>query len=99
MVDVMDYTGSGTDGASLELIGKQVSGVGRKRCADPVVEEEVRAHLIRTEGTQSRAEMNQNTIAEYAERMEADDTFPPLVVYYDDENYWLADGHHRLAAE
>jgi ParB-like chromosome segregation protein Spo0J len=34
-------------------------------------------------------------VAEYAEAMQAGDAFPPVVVFYDGETYWMADGHHR----
>jgi ParB-like chromosome segregation protein Spo0J len=55
---------------------------------------------IRTDGgTQSRAAINQATVAEYAEAMSDPDTvFPPVIVYHDGTDYWLADGFHRLAA-
>ncbi|EDM70689.1 probable streptomycin biosynthesis operon possible regulatory protein [Roseobacter sp. AzwK-3b] len=55
---------------------------------------------IRTDGgTQSRAEMNEDTVAEYAEALADPDTvFPPIVVYYDGKDYWLADGFHRVEA-
>lgn len=50
-------------------------------------------------GTQSRASINEDTVAEYAEAMENPETvFPPIVVYYDGKDYWLADGFHRVAA-
>lgn len=49
-------------------------------------------------GTQIRARIDEPTVAEYAEQMTAGSVFPPLVVYYDGENYWLADGFHRQAA-
>lgn len=55
---------------------------------------------IRTDGgTQSRAEISQETVADYAEAMaDPEAVFPPAVVYYDGKDYWLADGFHRLAA-
>lgn len=55
---------------------------------------------IRTDGgTQSRAEISESTVSEYAEAMADPDTiFPPVVVYHDGKDYWLADGFHRLAA-
>lgn len=55
---------------------------------------------IRTDGgTQSRAAINEATVAEYAEAMADPNTvFPPVIVYFDGQEYWLADGFHRLAA-
>lgn len=49
-------------------------------------------------GTQSRAEIDEATIAEYAEDMSKGDTFPAVVVYFDGTDYWLADGFHRVHA-
>jgi hypothetical protein len=46
-------------------------------------------------GTQSRVELNQETIAEYAQAFTAGATFPPVVVFFDGASYWLADGFHR----
>jgi hypothetical protein len=50
---------------------------------------------------QIRVEINEETIASYAEQMgsvEEMKKFPPVEVYYDGTKYWLADGHHRRAA-
>ena len=47
---------------------------------------------------QPRVETDSNTVKEYAERIEAGDKLPPVVVYFDGEIYWLAEGFHRLAA-
>lgn len=55
--------------------------------------------LIRTDGgTQPRAQINQDTVDEYAEDMGNGATFPPVVLFYDGSDYWLADGFHRVAA-
>lgn len=49
-------------------------------------------------GTQSRAELNDEVIIEYAHSMSIGGKFPPVVVFYDGERYWLADGYHRVWA-
>ncbi len=51
-------------------------------------------------GTQSRTEMNESVIAEYAEAMECGDAFPPIQVIYDEakHRYILVDGFHRYFA-
>lgn len=46
-------------------------------------------------GTQSRAEIHAQTVAEYADAIDA---LPPVVVFYDGADYWLADGFHRAEA-
>lgn len=47
---------------------------------------------------QPRDHMNRDKIGEYAEAMMLGDEFPPLVVFWDGDTYWLADGFHRLHA-
>ena len=49
-------------------------------------------------GTQSRASINRDTVSDYAEAMGNGATFPPIVVFYDGADYWLADGFHRYEA-
>ncbi|MFT5682860.1 MAG: hypothetical protein ACI8RZ_003784 [Myxococcota bacterium] len=49
-------------------------------------------------GTQQRVTINDATVAEYAEDMKAGAKFPPLLLFFDGTDYWLADGFHRLAA-
>lgn len=49
-------------------------------------------------GTQMRAIIDDETVAEYTERYRSGAKLPPLVVFYDGENYWLADGFHRIRA-
>jgi hypothetical protein len=50
------------------------------------------------EELQPRAAMDQGLVEEYAQAMEAGDTFPPVTVYYDGAQFWLADGWHRVEA-
>lgn len=55
--------------------------------------------VIRTDGgTQPRLELNNDKVAEYAECMKDGDKFPPVIVFWDGSNYWLADGFHRYHA-
>lgn len=49
-------------------------------------------------GTQSRVQIDQRTVDEYADSLDNGDTFPPLDVFHDGTDYWLADGFHRLEA-
>ena len=49
-------------------------------------------------GTQPRTTIYDKVIAEYAEAMQEGASFPPLTVFYDGKEYWLADGFHRLGA-
>lgn len=55
--------------------------------------------LIRTDGgTQPRAEISMEVVERYQEAIEAGAALPPIVVFYDGTNYWLADGFHRYRA-
>jgi len=53
---------------------------------------------VQTKGMQVRAHMCEETVKEYAEAMAAGAKFPPVIVFHDGTNYWLADGFHRLEA-
>lgn len=53
---------------------------------------------IKIEGTQSRVQINENTVSEYAEAIKNGAQFPPVTVFFDGTNFWLADGFHRLLA-
>ena len=51
---------------------------------------------IRIDGcTQPRAELNQATVDEYAEAIKTGAQLPPVTLFFDGANYWLADGFHR----
>jgi len=66
----------------------------------PTSEYEVLAiDAIRADGgTQSRAQMYQSVVSDYADLIAGGATFPPIVAFYDGSDYWLADGFHRHAA-
>jgi ParB-like chromosome segregation protein Spo0J len=49
-------------------------------------------------GTQPRAALNLGAVEDYSKAMSTGAKFPPLTVYYDGEQYWLADGFHRVKA-
>lgn len=49
-------------------------------------------------GTQPRSEIAFAVVEEYAAAMADGCAFPPVVVYYDGTDYWLADGFHRREA-
>ena len=54
---------------------------------------------IKTDGgTQPRAELSETLAAEYAEAMRDGAKFPPVVVFHDGVDHWLADGFHRHKA-
>lgn len=47
---------------------------------------------------QSRQQLNQEIVKEYKESMLGKDKFPPIIVFDDGKDYWLADGFHRYYA-
>jgi len=49
-------------------------------------------------GTQVRAAINEDVVAQYADAIDAGDTFPNVVTYHDGAKWFLADGFHRLLA-
>jgi hypothetical protein len=54
--------------------------------------------IILDEDAQPRVTMNFGMVEEFADDMLRGDDFPPLDVFHDGENYWLADGFHRYHA-
>ena len=48
-------------------------------------------------GTQPRAALNQETVAEYRDAYKSGATLPPVTLFFDGVTYWLADGFHRFA--
>jgi hypothetical protein len=54
---------------------------------------------IRIDGdTQARERLDESVVAEYAAHMKDGAKFPPLIVFYDGTDNWLADGFHRYFA-
>lgn len=55
--------------------------------------------INRSGGTQIRAAYDRATIDRYKDLHESDSKLPPIIVFYDGTDYWLADGFHRLQAK
>jgi hypothetical protein len=69
------------------------------RSNDVITNEEVNLATIRVDGgTQPRAEIDHELVDEYAELFRDGQTFPPIVVFFDGTDRWLADGFHRYYA-
>jgi predicted nucleic-acid-binding protein len=49
-------------------------------------------------GTQSRVSLNETTVSEYAEIIRFGGDLPPVLVFEDGADIWLADGFHRYHA-
>ena len=62
------------------------------------ITEPVALSSINDGGAQMRIEMKVETVHDYADDMLAGATFPPVILYYDGTDYWLADGFHRVEA-
>lgn len=56
------------------------------------------AALILDEAMQSRVEINEDVVSEYAHDIENGDVFPPVTVFFTGVHYFLADGYHRYHA-
>ena len=56
------------------------------------------SYIRRDGGTQARAEMNYAAIDDYAQAMGSGAKFPPVVLFQDQDIYWLGDGFHRVEA-
>ena len=54
--------------------------------------------IRRDGGTQSRARLDAFVIEEYQEAYRSKVELPPVVVFYDGTDYWLADGFYRTTA-
>lgn len=49
-------------------------------------------------GTQIRERIDEDTVAEYASRVQDGNDFPACIIFHDGSDHWLADGFHRVMA-
>lgn len=64
----------------------------------PSVEDIPIEDIRRDGGTQPRARLDESTIQEYTASLGEGIVYPPVTLFYDGEQYWLADGFHRVKA-
>jgi DNA (cytosine-5)-methyltransferase 1 len=87
-----------------EVKVEETSPVSIDESASAVVEIEGRKMLLLSAiqldpDTQSRVEINLTTVQEYQRDRAAGAEFPAVVVFHDENNYYLGDGWHRVFAE
>lgn len=56
------------------------------------------AKVKATPEAQPRVSLHYPTVEEYADALRGGAEFPPLIVFFDGSDHWLADGFHRLEA-
>ena len=61
-------------------------------------EQRLKVDKLELAETRIRAAIDEALVAQYAERMEAGDTFPPVVVFHEGDKHYVADGQHRVYA-
>jgi ParB-like chromosome segregation protein Spo0J len=49
-------------------------------------------------GTQNRVQIDPSTVKEYSDAITEGSLFPPVIIFFDGVDYWLADGFHRYHA-
>jgi hypothetical protein len=54
--------------------------------------------LVMDERLQSRTEINEDTVSDYADAIANGAEFPAVLVYFDGISYYLTDGYHRVLA-
>ncbi|MGI0483402.1 ParB N-terminal domain-containing protein [Geminocystis sp. CENA526] len=75
-----------------------VKPLAENKSKDGIIKSVDISKIIATPETQSRCKLDSQIIKEYAELMKSGINFPPVILYFDDEKYYLADGFHRLEA-
>ena len=56
------------------------------------------SEIVIDAGTQQRASINEDVVAEYAESIQCGNKFPCVTLFFDGVNYYLVDGFHRYHA-
>lgn len=83
-------------------MSKSITSKRTRQSADvqpAVAPEQIPLDSIRIDGgTQIRVETNEATVHEYREQMQLGAVFPPVTLFYDGTDYWLADGFQRYRA-
>lgn len=54
--------------------------------------------LVLDQKLQSRVEIDETAVSEYAEAIQEGDKFPPVLAFFDGVHYYLTDGYHRYHA-
>lgn len=63
------------------------------------MQKQIELGLIRIDcGTQSRVDIDQQTVSAYVELVKEGTVFPPVTVFFDGNHHYLADGFHRYFA-
>ena len=77
---------------------RRVKAVGTKKTAQGTEKRLSLDKIERDHDVQPRVATDTSVVADYAERIEAGDKFPPVDVFFDGEKHWLSVGFHRAAA-
>lgn len=63
------------------------------------MQKQIELGLLRIDcGTQSRVDIDQQTVSTYVELVKEGTVFPPVTVFFDGNHHYLADGFHRYFA-
>jgi hypothetical protein len=96
------WDGNGTTGqvdtAPADVAGSTPPSGGNGEEGDPPVQLIPPADIKLDKDVQSRVAINAGAIEEFAESMNDGASFPPVIVCYDGDTYWCADGFHRVKA-
>jgi hypothetical protein len=80
-------------------LAESLPGVQKPPLARGKARAEMKIEAIQLDSSiQCRATIDTATVTEYAERMDAGDAFPPVVLFGTAEKCWIGDGWHRVFA-